>query len=296
MLVLIGFGGLIYSLWFETTSSKSNPRDAAVPTTSSFEITATAGLAASLDSGKILFSKETQTEVAPASLAKLFVVEYAMSVLKNLDSVKVGAEQALVPTGASKAGLVPGPYSARQLARASLIPSGSDAAYALAAGAARKLGAKGDAQAQVDFFMEKLSTHLKEQGFKNTTIAEPCGFLPGSTTTAEEALKITRLALQNTLIKQIVQKPTQKLFQPDGKELVMRNTNKFLDQSSEFYQPNIKGVKTGSLEGLNNLISWYQADQKAYIFVVLGAKTDEDRYRDTQKLIDQVKNLPQEQK
>ncbi|OKL46083.1 hypothetical protein BSR28_08465 [Boudabousia liubingyangii] len=232
-----------------------------------------------------LMAKGGDTKLPPASLAKLFVTQYAMTILEPLDSVAVGDELALVPEHTSRAQLIKGRYSARQLARAALIPSGSDAAYALAAGAARKMGQQGSPQEQIDFFLEKMHEHLAQQGFKHTYIHEPCGFEPGSYTTANEAAKIAMLTLENPLLAQIVSTSEQVLLQPDGKELTMKTTNLFLKPKSPFYDPNFAGVKTGSLEDLTNLVGLYQHHNRKYLTVILSSDTDENRYRDTNALL-----------
>lgn len=68
-----------------------------------------------------------------ASLSKLFAIDYAMTKVKLDDKVEISDELlSLVPEGSSLANLRSGEYTAKQIIQAMLVPSGNDAAYALA--------------------------------------------------------------------------------------------------------------------------------------------------------------------
>ena len=68
-----------------------------------------------------------------ASLAKLFAIDYALGKVDLEDIVEVNQEVLeLVPVGSSLANLYAGEYTVKQIMEAMLVPSGNDAAYALA--------------------------------------------------------------------------------------------------------------------------------------------------------------------
>ena len=68
-----------------------------------------------------------------ASLAKLFAIDYALGKVDLEDIVEVNQEVLeLVPAGSSLANLYAGEYTVKQIMEAMLVPSGNDAAYALA--------------------------------------------------------------------------------------------------------------------------------------------------------------------
>lgn len=76
-----------------------------------------------------------------ASLTKLFVIDYAMTKVKLEDKIKVDQELLdIVPKNSSLANLVAGEYTAKQIIEGMLVPSGNDAAYALAYHIAKKTG------------------------------------------------------------------------------------------------------------------------------------------------------------
>lgn len=68
-----------------------------------------------------------------ASLTKLYDIEYAMTRVKLEGIVDVNQEVLdLVPAVYLLANLIPGEYTVKQLMQGMLVPSGNDAAYALA--------------------------------------------------------------------------------------------------------------------------------------------------------------------
>lgn len=81
----------------------------------------------------IFISKKEKEQQVPASLAKLFVIEYAAT-LADLESIVPVSEEALALTkpNSSVAGIKEKNYFLHNLFAAMLIPSGNDAAYAVA--------------------------------------------------------------------------------------------------------------------------------------------------------------------
>ena len=82
--------------------------------------------------GKVLEENNADEVFSTASLAKLFTVLYT---LENVDmdfKVRVGDEIYLAGQNSSLAGITEGVYTIRDLIKAAIVPSGNDAAYALA--------------------------------------------------------------------------------------------------------------------------------------------------------------------
>ena len=81
----------------------------------------------------VFISKNEKEQQIPASLAKLFVIEYA-STLADLDSVVSASYEAISLTkpGSSVAGIEVKDYFLHNLFAAMLVPSGNDAAYVVA--------------------------------------------------------------------------------------------------------------------------------------------------------------------
>ena len=86
-----------------------------------------------IEEGEYLFYEGDSQLPTVASLAKLFVVDYALEKTDLEDIVEVNQEVLeLVPAGSSLANLYAGEYTVKQIIEAMLVPSGNDAAYALA--------------------------------------------------------------------------------------------------------------------------------------------------------------------
>ena len=64
-----------------------------------------------------------------------------------------------------------------------------------------------------------------------------------------------------------------------------RNTNTFLDQTSEYYNENVKGIKTGSLSNDYNLVVLYQQHGKEFLICSLGSQSDSSRYDDVNYIL-----------
>ena len=112
----------------------------------------------------IFISKREGEQQVPASLAKLFVIEYA-STLADLESIVPVSEEALGLTkpNSSIAEIKPKNYFLHNLFAAMLVPSGNDAAYAVADYCGRILSPETAAgQDSVNIFMEALNRHIRE--------------------------------------------------------------------------------------------------------------------------------------
>ncbi|MDU5970750.1 MAG: serine hydrolase, partial [Finegoldia magna] len=130
-----------------------------------------------------------------ASLSKLFAIDYALTKVKLEDRIEVNQELLdLVPQGSSMAHLKPGKYTAEQIMQAMLVPSGNDAAFALAYNIGKKdLGDGYSAKKYVNYFVKNLSKYLADEGYNKTHLFDPSGF----STQADTNLKdINRVALK----------------------------------------------------------------------------------------------------
>ena len=62
----------------------------------------------------------------------------------------------------------------------------------------------------------------------------------------------------------------------------------FLDPDSAYFNPNVKGIKTGSLEGAYNLVVLYQQHGKEFLVVSLGSDSDQARYDAVSQILDTI--------
>lgn len=83
----------------------------------------------------------------------------------------------------------------------------------------------------------------------------------------------------------IVSKSSYKATLPDESTQMWKNTNAFLDSTSDYYNGNVKGVKTGSLSDDYNLVVLYQQHGKEFLICSLGSKSNSSRYDDVNYII-----------
>ncbi len=237
----------------------------------------------------IYVSKLEDEKQHPASLAKLFTIEYAKGLLKLDTKIKV-KQEALdnVKKGSSSAKLEDGEtYTLKELFAAMLVPSGNDAAYVVAdyVGGLKHPEAK-TSKEKISLFIKDLNKHIKERSWKNTKILDPSGYDYEATTTANELKSVCDILLEEDWFRQIVSKPFYKVKLRNGTKKVWKNTNKFLNpEEKDYYNERVKGVKTGSLGDDYNLIVLYDTGKKEFLIISIGSTSDTSRYDDLSYLI-----------
>lgn len=121
---------------------------------------------------EIFISKDEKAPQVPASLAKLFVVEYAAT-LAELDSIVDVSYEAISLTkpGSSVAHIEEKEYFLHNLFAAMLVPSGNDAAYVVADYCGGILSPQaGSSRERVQIFMENLNRYLQQEGCSDTVL------------------------------------------------------------------------------------------------------------------------------
>lgn len=91
--------------------------------------------------------------------------------------------------------------------------------------------------------------------------------------------------LEYQWFRDIVSKSSYKATLPDESTQMWKNTNAFLDSTSDYYNGNVKGVKTGSLSDDYNLVVLYQQHGKEFLICSLGSKSNSSRYDDVNYII-----------
>ena len=190
---------------------------------------------------EIFVSKNENEPQIPASLAKLFVIEYA-STLADLDSIVVADYGAISLTkpGSSVAQIKEKEYFLHNLFAAMLVPSGNDAAYVVADYCGGLLSPQAEScQERVRIFMENLNLHLQQQGYLDTVLYDPSGFDMEALTTTLDLKEVVYRLLEYSWFREIVSQNTYTATLPDGSTQIWQNTNAFLDPTSEYYNENV---------------------------------------------------------
>ncbi len=225
---------------------------------------AKAALVIDLDSGQTLYAKKPNQPLPPASTAKLMTALVTVQHANVDDRVTVSARAAGTP--GSRMGLVVGEtLTVRDLLYGLLLPSGNDAAVALAEHVA----------GSQDAFVRMMNETGAALGLKNTTFANAHGLDdPKQVSTAADLAAMAKAAFAYPLLARIVATPTAQIA---GRKLT--NTNELLG----VYQ-GADGVKTGTTDAAGEcLVASVTRNGHRMLVVILGSG---DRYADARTLLD----------
>lgn len=237
---------------------------------------------ANLDSDTVVYEKNADMRLEPASCTKIMTYIVAAEHINDLEGTKITVsnyiEPTLTGTGSSMAGVIPGEeLTALQLLNLMMVPSGNDASLVLAeyVGGLDN-GAKG--KQAVDNFVQMMNDKATQLGCTDTHFKNPHGLHDSDHyTTAADLYKITKHALTLPHFSDITSQTSYKL-PPTNKSKVARTvftTNKMISRTAEdskYYYQYAKGIKTGSHDQAGYcLVSSAIYNGYTYICVALGA-------------------------
>ena len=227
-------------------------------------------------SGKVLFEKNADEKLAPASMTKLGSMLMIMEAIDNgnlkLDD-KVTISEEAANMGGSQVFLEAGEvYTVHDLLKGVAIASGNDAVVALAEKVA---GSQGE-------FVEMMNKRFKEIGAKNTNFVNAHGLdAEGHYSTARDMSIIAQELLKHEKILEYTSIYEEYLEKNDGTKTWLVNTNKLV----RFYN-GVDGLKTGYTTTAGYcLTATAKKDNFRLISVVMGEETSENRSSDTVKLL-----------
>ncbi|MFE7427068.1 D-alanyl-D-alanine carboxypeptidase family protein [Streptomyces sp. NPDC014646] len=251
-------------------------------------ITAKGGFVMNNGTGKALYGKAADTRRSTGSTTKVMTAKVVLEQKNlNLDS-KVTIQKAysdyIVSKGASSARLIVGDkVTVRQLLYGLMLPSGCDAAYALA----DKFGSGSTRAARVKSFVGKMNSSAKALGLKNTHFDSFDGIGNGSNySTPRDLTKIASSAMKNSTFRAIVKTKStkQKVTTKSGgyRYMSWSNTNTMLSSYSGAI-----GVKTGSGPTAKYcLVFAATRNGKTIIGTVLSSTSATTRSADMKKIMD----------
>ena len=219
------------------------------------------------DTGIYLAGKNPDQRLPIASTTTVMTALVALEEA-NLDEKVTISERAerFVGFTYSNVGLISGErLSVRELLVASLVPSGTEAVYALA----EHLG-----DGSVDEFAEEMNQEAESMGLKNTNFENPAGIdARGHYSSARDLATITRAAMEYPTFDDIVD-TEQATITTQNREIAVSNTNKLLYTYDE-----ANGVKTGTSPKAGPCLVTSATDgDQSYVAVVLDARSEEYRF------------------
>jgi D-alanyl-D-alanine carboxypeptidase (penicillin-binding protein 5/6) len=224
------------------------------------------------ETGLYLAGKNSDKQMPIASTTKIMVALIAFEEGVDLDEEVTVSDQAerFVGSVYSNVGLISGErLSVRELLVASLVPSGTDAVYALA----EHLGG-GGGKAGVENLVEKMNQKAESMGLENTHFEDPAGLdTREHYSSARDLAEISRAAMEYPEFREIVDTESATIS-TQSREIEVLTTNNLL----YIYEP-ATGVKTGtSPEAGPSLVAAAKEGDESYVAVVLDANGDQYRF------------------
>ena len=226
-----------------------------------------------LDTGIVVYEKNAQEKMYPASTTKIMTYIVAVEHVADVKNTKVVVEQdvlnELLGTGSSLSGLE---YFAGQavtvydLLNCLMIKSGNDAAMLLA----DFIG-----EGSIQKFVDMMNAKASELGCKNTHFMNPHGLHDTDHyTTAEDLAVIMQYAQTLPDFNEICSTVSTYISVDVEKEYPLITTNYLIDQvnGGDYYYPYCKGGKTGTTDEAGYcLCSTASNGGYTYMCVALGA-------------------------
>lgn len=227
-----------------------------------------------LQDHKILFAKNSNETIYPASLTKIMTAIVAIEHLKDLKQtilLSPGMFQTLYNEDASMAGFKPGESTrAIDLLYGALLPSGAECCIGLADHIAGSQTA----------FVSLMNKEAKDLGMSHTHFTNATGLNnPDHYTTVKDLSLLLEHALQNNTFRKIF---TSSRHTIDSTNIHPEGFTFFSTLFSKLGSPDFKGGSIlGGKTGYTNeaglcLASLAKVDGKEYILITTGAKGDHD--------------------
>ncbi len=230
-------------------------------------------LAKDLNNKELIFAKDEQKTIQPASLTKIMTATLALESGRLNDIVTITKE--MIQVEPTKANLRVGEkFYLRDLVKAAMVMSANDAAMAVGV----YLG-NGD----VENFVKKMNQKAKQLGMNNTHFTNPCGFDIGNHySTALDLMKLSEYAIKNNAFNEMA-----KLKRHDFRSLNTRRA--YAAYTHNRLLSNYKyavGIKTGFTQKAGPcLIARAKKGKKDILVVMLNS---EHRWKDIRVIFEDV--------
>ena len=249
-------------------------------------ITAPNLLLANTDSGKILYERNANEKIYPASVTKLMTAILVVENCKMNDIVTVSQNAIkIVPSGYVNASLRAGEkLTVENLLNVMLIPSANDAANALA----EHVGGT------IEKFAIMMNNKAKEIGCTGSNFNNPSGLHEDNHyTTTKDLLLISKEAIKNNTIKTIIGKTTYTLPKSNKYNRIDRifTTTNYLKRKelNKYYYQYCIGAKTGYTgEAKNCVIEYASKENLNLTAIVMGenGKIKGTKFLDAKKMFE----------
>lgn len=230
---------------------------------------------------KVMYSKDADKKIYPASLTKLMTLDIVLNMVDDLDeksSISKQQVQDLIDEDASLAYIwTDYEYTLRELLYALILPSGADGAVAIE----NYFTAKGMN------IIDEMAKQLEKLGCNDTHFVNTTGLHDDNHyTTLNDLLKIIMDALKFKEGREIL----ETLYYTNNESIEVKSSIRFINND----KATILGGKTGFTdESGQSVIILYRANNRSYILMVANAMSDPSlgqhwHYDDAMEIIDRL--------
>ncbi len=233
---------------------------------------------------EILYQYEPDKRVSTASVSKLMTAVAALTYSPSSEVVTVGNEVLMVHPDSSLCYIKPGHVlTLYDLLTGLMLPSGNDAAYAVAVFTGRKACPDISLQENeaIGVFCSIMNDIGKAIGMNSSSFSTPDGWdADNHYSTAKDILTLTEYALKFPDIKEIISYAKKNVTFISGENITWTNSNGMMHKDNDYYIDTIIGGKTGMTDDSGwNISAVFEKDSKTYIIIALGCESKNDRYK-----------------
>ena len=243
------------------------------------------GIVYNLSQKQLLYGKRIDEPVTPASITKLLTALVALENLPKDFEFVIGPEIAMIVADSSKAGLIPGQVlDFEGMLCALILPSGNDAAYAIAVNVARELVGDGFSDEEMlAVFTDLMNEYMEDLGANNSSFINPDGYhANGQYSTMRDLLRLCAAAVKNPTLREICATTSITVDFISGENATFTNRNPFLNSENW----DIRGLKTGFTDESRFCLAGYAiVDGSEYLTVLSGSATESMRSNDLELLL-----------
>jgi D-alanyl-D-alanine carboxypeptidase (penicillin-binding protein 5/6) len=249
-------------------------------------VSARAWAVAEGNTGRFLWGAREGLELNMASTTKIMTAWVVLRLAERrrglLDETMVISRRAAQTPGSSAQIRAGDRYVVRDLLYGLMLPSGNDAATALAEHCGPYCGEPTNASAPADAFVMHMNRHAGLLQMAETYYFDPHG-LGRNRTSARDLTKLAREVMQNSQFRAYVRtrRHQNEVVGAEGarRTVTWNNTNRLLD--IEGYD----GIKTGTTTAAGScLVASGRRGEDHLIVAILGATSNDSRYNDTRNV------------
>ncbi|MDD3840160.1 MAG: D-alanyl-D-alanine carboxypeptidase [Clostridia bacterium] len=254
-----------------------------------------AAVLAEQNTGKILYHKDMDKRMYPASTTKILTALVAIENGDLDEVITVGEEAGQITSHSSNAGLQYGDkLTFRELLMGLMLPSGNDAANVVAVHIARKVYGQPDMGINdaIDKFAYMMNERAKKAGAESSNFVNPHGLHdPNHYTTAHDMCLIAVEAMKNQIFREIVGTLE---FVPDIEREQLEDCEEEVDFNGFKWKnsnlllkgyPYITGIKTGFTTPAGYCLISSASKGEVDVISVVMYSTREDRWKDSVQLL-----------